>query len=433
MLHDEGLFSDSESEPDPEQEIEEAPQRAQTHRNDQGILVTPALPVQPGRRAPRPTTGPRIWNEATRHVPDDQRRWKATVMDTLLRSTHLSDNMIREILGLVPPQYTGTQRLPEASASVFKVHIHSETIGVVLTRDGLLYVMHLKTGQFLRGKHTHYVARMNRVKSAAFHPTKPILFAQSHSSSQLTVIWYPVHLGPEGFVPTTLVPSPCSVTKMDPGVGHVLTNGISVVEHGFALSTSTSFQIHTIPPELYEGTFSTAAGWNETLAGQFFKLSDVQLSPTLSSRFFWQRRGSTLSPAPLLRSTLSNESRHDVHHYGPTSKILDALECKTNDRVVAMTSKHAIFVWDQEGRHLKTIRKHHGLLQSMAIHQTTLISASFDKSVRFWDLESLEQKKKGNASSRWHTGKKKPQAAAVCGEKVLIGYDTKEIEVFELE
>lgn len=445
-MADRGLFSDSEEEqaglsspphtdpdepsdfeqvgPGSDESVEAEGPRQVRDRMDRVILVTPPMPVSTAARHNSGGGGGREWNAATRHVPSQQRTCKAHMARILLGQTRLSGNMIRGILELTPPEYSGRQTIPDAHSSIFKVHIHNNQMGLILLRSGQLYAMDLRTGQFWHNDRDYSVLpQWNRVRAAAFHPTKPLVMVHAWHTTTMSIVRYPTtlrdHTHRIKVVEVGAISSRgLSTTSQAAATLHVGTRAITF--HEFPATDedllTTGFAESTALPRLSQG------------APIFFAKLVQHSTAAHTFQLVWQ----TLSgqQRPLRLETLTNGTRSAVHFYGPTSTVYDA--DLSGDKMVAMTEKHAIFVWRHDGTHLKTFRKHYGILQSMSLSGSMLATASFDKSVRIWNMDTLQLVQSGEALRHAHTGKKKPQAVALWNNRIVIGFEDKSVEVFRL-
>ena len=68
----------------------------------------------------------------------------------------------------------------------------------------------------------------------------------------------------------------------------------------------------------------------------------------------------------------------------------------------------------------------------MALSRNLLVTASFDKSVRVWDLNELTMVNTKEATRYLHTGKAKPQAVALQNGRLFIGFDDKSIAIYSI-
>jgi ribosomal protein L28 len=408
-------------------EREEVPPRRVYDRMNRVILVTPPMPVSTlARSVTGGGGGQRVWNVATQHVVSQQQTYKIFMTYILLRQTPLSGNMIRGILELVPPEYSGRQPIPDANSSIFKVHIYNNQMALLLLRSGQLYAMDLRTGQFWHNNRDYSVIlRQARVRAAAFHPTKPLVMVYAWSSTTLAIVRYP----------TSLHDQASSVKMVEigavPGKGISTTNQAAATLH-VSTSTITFHEFPDTDDKLLTSGFSLSTALPRLTQGAPILFTKLVMHSTADHTFklLWQTRTGTERHWPLLLETTTRITHRREHFYGPTSRVYDAN--LTKDKLVAMTEKHAIFVWQQDGTHLKTFRKHHGVLQSMSVYGSLLVTASFDKSVRIWDLDTLKMVQSGNAMKHAHTGKTKPQAVALWNNRIVIGFDNKTVEVYRL-
>lgn len=419
-MADAGFFSDSEESGEPESQVH-------VHFG-QAVLVSP-----PAHNADPPSdaededdAGPvqRLdWNIGARPFMEAQARRQICSAHLLLTRTQLSPNLIYSILRLAPVEYTGLQMIPDAQSSVFKVHFYQDKMGLILLTSGQLYALDLKTGQFWHDDAGYSLTKyLNRVRAAAFHPTQPLLLLHHQSwapGCSLNIIRYPTSLED---------PDVPQRKKID--VGAVSPRGLSCAGQSVLTfhAGTHSLALHDFDRLLEDG-FTGSRLLSHLTQGHavyFAKLLDQAAGRHLVS---WQTQVG--DQKPLRAETLTRTTQTTTHFYGPTSKICDAQYVAPH--VVAATEKHAVYIWRTDGVLRATLRQHHNLIQSIALTRSVLLTASFDKTVRVWDLATLRQRNQGNAAKYVYTGpKRKPQAIDCSQGRVLIGFDDKSVDVYRI-
>ena len=438
-MDEHGLFSDSDEEedtPQPTENEEDADDvritqtlRRVRDRFSRPILLTPAVPrgpTTPHTAQPRGPVAPREWNPTTRHAASHQLTRKASMTQILLDETPMSSNMIRGILELVPLEYSGRQAIPDAHSSIFKVHIHNNHMAIILLCSGQLYNMDLRTGQFWHNDREYsVVSTWRRVRAAAFHPTLPILMVHAWNTHTMTIIRYP----------TSLSDSVTGTKAVDIGavsIRGLSTTGRAAVVFHAPTRTATFHEYPDSDESLLQNGFLQSRPLD--IPTQGLPVSFVKLlhhdARQHTFQFVWQTQVTQHDRRLEIRSVAGIGEHTAVRFCGPSSCVHDVAQC--DDKVVAITETHAIFVWLSDGTHLCTFRKHYASIQAMSLSSSILATASFDKSVRIWDLNTLKPMHTGEALRRAHGGKKKPQAVALCENRIVIGFEDKTVEVYRL-
>jgi WD40 repeat protein len=150
----------------------------------------------------------------------------------------------------------------------------------------------------------------------------------------------------------------------------------------------------------------------------------------------WQQtRHPDMEELPLSKLTCLNGQMASIYFTGCMTSIVQLQVPKSYDRVIAAMTGMNIMVWDKKGTPLALFRGHHGMIQAIACASTypLLVSVAFDKSIRHWDLDTLKEKKHWGAQKNWWTGNKKPQTISITNDgRLVIGYDSKDLQVLYL-
>lgn len=343
-----------------------------------------------------------------------RRVWGVYAVRTL--GNRLYPNLVRLVATMAPTRYMGDRTLPDANASIFKVHIHNDT-GVVVTRDGRIYTMDLRTGQFWTqpGDHRnrfHHGIR-DRVKAVAFHPSRPWVFLAGWRHRNLAIIQYPDPQSTPVFLP---VPHTLSDDV------HVATHGLSVCETSAAI-LGTAGNVHILDfGQGPEGATTTRQLTFERGPCTFLKIDGASRDTLV----VW-RQISELGSGSLVQKSSLGPTRTETQFHGCDSRLVDLYTYR--DMVVAATQK-TVLLWSGGGAPLHKFRRHHKTIQSLTLvpGRGIAVTTSFDKTIRFWDLDNECELMDDVVKIIWRTGSKKPQSVAVSRDGwMMIGYDTKHI------
>jgi len=369
---------------------------------------------------------PDVWTDD--FVPlerDRQIRWKAAILYALhTQATHLHANLVRLILTFAPPQFCGVRPLPQATSSIFKVHIHG-SIGVILTTACELYLLHLPSGRFWwDGATPHLYVLKGRVKSATFHPTQPLLLIYRWHSAHCDLFQYP-----DSFAPPMHQIHQWPQTEIAPPTA----NGVSFCPQGFLnwdmqghLTVYTFQNIQAL--HLNGRTLAVEGPTTFTKIHSYCPSTDhVQLwRQTRHPHNQWPMQLAKWDPA-------RNEEVSTQWYNGLNCAILDVVESST--RLIGITATKSIVLWEHTGPFIQIMRRHYYPITAVACipGRPFILTTSFDKSIRLWDVLAGVECKTEAAQQYWNTGSRKPQSIAVSGAtRVLVGYDTKDIHVYDL-
>jgi len=281
----------------------------------------------------------------------------------------------------------------------------------------------LHTGHFWCDTRNYpVVMRLRRVKSVAFHPTEPVLFAHAWNTSKISVVRYP----------TSIDCTQVSCRHLD--FGAVFLRGLSATEHYLGVHRPGGlFSLYPLPTEehdLVNVRLTQVRSLHFSPSMSFMRLAP---SPSKDIVKCWYQAVMTRQRSPLRLITVRNDTRHDIFFYGPIRRLYQVLQCPVNDKVIGITELHEVFVWRGDGGLLSTLRIHFGPIQDAAIYNTLLFTASFDKSVRVHDLRDHRAVRTEGALKYESTTDKKPQAVSVVNGRVLVAFDNKTIDIYDIE
>ena len=432
------LFTDSDSDLDSDQ-------------SEQPVLLVPELPVAvaPDQLNAPPNLPAPTENEIRTNIElSRQQRWKYGVLFMLYKHPRFHSNLARVVFQFAKPRFNGTILLPDAQSTIHSTHIHQNKTGIIVTREAGIYIIDLKTGHlWTRSQDSLLIHQFRpeggRIKAIAFHPIQPILAMSLWHTPQIIILRYP----------NTSTDSTRSNQVMIFEMDHsILQNGLTILKN--ALLVQTTMHSLVYPTDNWETVLRTGELDNVIEFGfpdsskfnqlRFMNSDQVQIWRQSQSSGTQQR---PLQLAIIPQDVLTESSpstqfqtflnvRQNRYFYGPGSSILNLIEVR--GKVIVTTALHSILVWNfEDGTHLHTFRNHWGpgRIQSLTSIPDSLIvaTASFDKSIRLWNMERLEQITTHKGQRFWNTGTRKPQSISVskCGH-ALVGFDNKSIELYEL-
>lgn len=343
------------------------------------------------------------------------RRHMARIAWSFLQHTSLVVPMIQLILKMAPRLFVGTRPLVNATASIFAVHIHQNRLAIILTRAMELYILCLKTGKLGEQNGTQkWFVGVGRPKTAAFHPVLPVIIIHSHTNMR-TILRYPVNSNETQVRHNT-------VRARE----YVQPNGLSMCKTGVLMVTQASISLYTMGLD-FEDSLIIQPHTTLQMIVKFARI--ISFDVDTHELQFWCQTKESMRTWPIHRVVTTPSTRKDVWFYGPTNHTTDVRQISSG-RVVA-TTQRTVYVWEADGSPLQTFRTHFEYIQSLGVHLSIATTASFDRSIRVWDLKKCEQVQTDNVRKHWCTNHKKPQAVCVnAGFQIIVGYDDRTIEAF---